>query len=218
MSRMTGRIGSLLSGVALTACSVVGIRETPEPAHRVVDHVGAVEIREYAPRIAAETTVAAGEMAARNEGFRRLAGYIFGANHARTTIAMTAPVAQSRAAQSRAAQSRTIAMTAPVAQEKAESGYVIRFFMPPEFTMQTLPVPDDPAVRLVPVPAEMVAVLRFTGSTAPDAVAGKGAELLQALGSGRWQPAGQPVGWFYDPPWTLPFLRRNEVAVGVSTR
>ena len=27
---------------------------------------------------------------------------------------------------------------------------------------------------------------------------------------------GDPVVWFYDPPWTLPPLRRNEVAVRVT--
>jgi len=61
-------------------------------------------------------------------------------------------------------------------------------------------------------------VLRFTGSTAPQAVAAARARLLAALATGPWQPAGEPVAWFYDPPWTIPTLRRNEVAVPVTPR
>ena len=105
------RIAALLSGVLLAACSVIGVRAgTEEPKYDVVARQGTgaseVEIRRYAPRLAAETTVAAAsETAARSEGFRRLAGYIFGGNRGQAKIAMTAPVAQSP---------EKIAMTAPV--------------------------------------------------------------------------------------------------------
>jgi DNA gyrase inhibitor GyrI len=82
--------------------------------------------------------------------------------------------------------------------------------------MDMLPTPNDAAVKLVEVPAETVAVLRFTGDRSPDAVASHTADLLRALEDTDWSPTGTPVAWFYDPPWTIPFLRRNEVAVPVT--
>jgi SOUL heme-binding protein len=191
--------------------AVVGIRGgVEEPAHTVEQLANGVEIRVYGPRIAAETTVSADEEAARNVGFRRLAGYIFGGNHTATKIEMTAPVAQ----QSRGEK---IEMTAPVSQYAADDGqWVIRFFMPAEKTMESLPQPDDPAVRLIVVPAETVAIRRFTGSYTRDAVASHTAALLQTLRETGFRPVGTPSAWFYDPPWTLPMLRRNEIAVAIT--
>ena len=87
--------------------------------------------------------------------------------------------------------------------------------MPSKWTMDTLPQPDDDNVRLVTVPGETVAVLRFSGDRSPDAVAARRSELLKTLSSNGMQTAGEPVAWFYDPPWTLPFRRRNEIAVPV---
>lgn len=211
---MLGRLGRLTGQVADAALSTVGVRAgTEEPSHtgeRLTDNV---ELRRYGPRIAAETTVAADEDSARNEGFRRLAGYIFGKNHTSDAIAMTAPVGQQRAGTS-------IAMTAPVAQSaessEAGSGWVIRFFMPSTWTMETLPAPDDDRVRLTEVPAETFAVLTFTGDRSPEAVEAKTAELRESLRAYGIEATGEPSAWFYDPPWTLPFRRRNEIAIPVS--
>ena len=217
---MLPKLTAALTGATLAACSVVGVREAEEPAFSVIARVGAVEVRQYAPRIAAETSVGGGEMEARSAGFRRLAGYIFGSNHSRAKIAMTAPVAQAPVVQAPVVQSgESIAMTAPVAQARDGSGqWLIRFFMPAKYTMETLPQPLDPAVRLVPVPGETMAVLRFSGSTAPEAVKARERELLRTLQGSAWQPTGTAVAWFYDPPWTLPPFRRNEVAAPVTRR
>ena len=204
---MLNKIAGVLGQVAEAGGSIVGIRNgTEEPAFSVERRVGDVEIRHYGPRIAAETTIDADEEPARNEGFRRLARYIFGGNTDKTKIAMTAPVAQQ--------QGSKIAMTAPVAAQRDSRGeWVIRFFMPSEHTLETLPTPNDERVRLVSVPAETVAVLRFSGLANPDAIASRTAELLAALRAADITPAGDPVTWFYDPPWTIPFRRRNEIAV-----
>ncbi|MGV0852373.1 SOUL family heme-binding protein [Mycolicibacterium phlei] len=183
--------------------SVVGIRVgTEEPHHLSTPLTGRVELRRYGPRIAAETTVDADEERARNIGFRRLAGYIFGANHRNESIAMTAPVTQGD----------SIAMTTPVAQSRS----TIRFYMPSKWTMDTLPAPDDDRVRLVKVPGETVAVLRFSGDRSPRAVASHTTQLLEALRANDIEVTGEPQAWFYDPPWTPPFRRRNEIAVGVK--
>ncbi|PQP48264.1 SOUL family heme-binding protein [Mycolicibacterium austroafricanum] len=193
---------------------LVGIRAgTEEPMFvreaMIGSGAGAIEIRRYGPRIAAQTVVAGDEEMARNAGFRRLAGYIFGGNHSQSQIAMTAPVAQQR---------EKIAMTAPVAQARNADGQsVIRFFMPSKWSMELLPAPDDERVELVEVPGATYAVLRFSGDRSPQTVATKCEELLKSLGDSGFTPRGEPTAWFYDPPWTLPFRRRNEVAVEVGT-
>jgi len=206
---MTGRLMAVLSGLALGACSVVGVRDgTEEPAYSVIQRIGEVELRSYGPRIAAETVLDGAERDALSTGFRRLAGYIFGDNQSQAKIAMTAPVAQSR---------ETIAMTAPVAQARDASGrYVVRFFMPATATLVTLPKPNDRQVTLVEVPPQRFAVLRFTGFAGPESVAEEKQRLLAALKSSNLSLIGEPVSWFYDPPWTIPFLRRNEVAIEVT--
>ena len=184
------RIIAMVAPLVLSACSVFGVRSgTEEPRYMVIDHVAAAEIREYGPRLAA---------------------FIFGANRGGGTIPMTAPVGQSEA-------SRTIAMTAPVAQSGDGAGrWTIRFFMPASYTAQTLPLPTDPEIRIVTVPAETYGVIRFTGSRTPARVAVEQARLLDLLKASRWRVEGAPTAWFFDPPWTLPFLRRNEVAVRVE--
>ena len=195
--------------IAESVLSIVGIRfGTEEPHFLRRPLTDTVEIRQYGPRIAAETTVAADEELARNIGFRRLAGYIFGGNHRSEEISMTAPVGQHGGDE--------IAMTAPVAQSRTDNRqWTIRFYMPSKWTMDTLPQPDDDNVKLVTVPGETVAVLRFSGDRSPDAVAARRSELLKTLSGNGIQTAGEPVAWFYDPPWTLPFRRRNEIAVPV---
>lgn len=202
------RILDLPGQVAESVLSIVGVRiGTEEPHYLSTNLADAVEIRRYGPRIAAETTVEADEDRARSIGFRRLAGYIFGGNHRSEKIAMTAPVAQS---------GERIAMTAPVAQAReGENGWTIRFFMPSKWTMETLPEPDNNDVTLVHVPAEAYAVLRFSGDRGPAAVAARTAELTDTLRAHRVEPTGSAVAWFFDPPWTLPFRRRNEIAVPV---
>lgn len=209
---MLPRLVSAASALLLGACSVIGVRSgTEEPRHEVISRRGAVEIRRYAPRLAAQTTVAAAtEEAARREGFRRVAAFIFGANRGRARIGMTAPVVQAQA---------RIAMTAPVAQEAAGEGrWTIRFFMPARYTRETLPEPEDARIAIAALPGTTVAVLRYAGPPSPAAAARQRAALLAALRDGPWQPAGESEDWFYDPPWTLAPLRRNEAAVAVAPR
>lgn len=215
---------TLLAGVG----QLVGIRAgTEQPPYEVVGRVGDAEIRRYAPQIAAEAVVEGPVETARNEGFRRVAGYIFGDNTAKASVAMTAPVVQGREAaggsqsiamtapvvQARAGRSESIAMTSPVVQQPAGAeSWSIQFIMPSKYTLATLPQPNDPRVRLVEIPARTFAVVRFSGLGREDAVARHEKALDAALAGSSWRAVGEPVTWYYDPPWTLPFLRRNEVA------
>lgn len=213
-NRITDIAGAVVKAAgqaAQGAGMVVGIRNgTEEPAFTVQRRLGDIEIRRYGARIAAETTVEADEEAARNEGFRRLARYIFGGNNGGGKIAMTAPVAQQ--------PGEKIAMTAPVASESGASGeWAIRFFMPSGYTMDTLPAPDDDRVHLVEAPPEVVAVLRFSGVAGQEKIAARTEELLSTLRDHGVDTVGEPLMWFYDPPWTIPSRRRNEVAVRVAS-
>lgn len=206
------KITKLPLQIVESALSIVGIRLNLEEPHYISTPLtGNVEIRKYGPRIAAETTVAGGEEKARNVGFRRLANYIFGGNHRDESISMTAPVAQ------QSGRGEDIAMTAPVVQSRsAEDRWTIRFFMPAKWTMDTLPTPDDENVKLVTVPGETVAVLRFSGDRGSDALEARSDELVKMLRDKGIESTGEPVTWFYDPPWTLPFRRRNEIAIPVK--
>ena len=211
---MLSQVRTVVGQLVESMLSVAGIRVgTEEPRYTARPLIDGVEIRRYGPRIAAETTVAADEEAARSAGFRRLAGYIFGGNHQDRRIAMTAPVAE----QVDQRTSQKIAMTAPVAQSLGgEEGWIIRFFVPAKWTMDSLPRPDDERVRLVTLPAESVAVLRFTGDRGPDAIAARTQQLLETLRAVGFAPVGEPTTWLYDPPWTIPFRRRNEIAIPVA--
>ena len=204
------RVITTLWTTVLAGCSVFGVRSGYEqPPYDVIDHAaGGVEIRRYGPRLAAETTVEAADAdSGQNAAFRILAAYIFGANRSKSEIAMTAPVEVQ-------ARSEKITMTAPVETAVAGDGrYVMRFFLPSSLSLATAPQPTDPRVRLVALAEETIAVRRFTGSGSAEQVATERQKLLHALEASPWRPAGIPVALFYDPPWTIPFLRRNEVAV-----
>jgi hypothetical protein len=194
----------------VSGCSVFGIRSgTEEPHYTLVHQAGGFEVRRYGPRVEMSTVLASDENEARYQGFRRLAGYIFGGNKAREKIAMTAPVAQN---------AEKIAMTAPVTEARdADGRWRIAFYAPSTYTVETMPIPDDPTVELRTAPGMVVAVRRFSGDRSPAAVAEETRNLLRDLEGSGWRATGETFAWFYDPPWTLPFLRRNEVGVPVET-
>ncbi|MGZ3314877.1 MAG: SOUL family heme-binding protein [Caulobacteraceae bacterium] len=199
----------IFAALFATVITTFGVRSTTEePKYKVVDRVGAVEVRRYDRLIAAEATVPGERVQALNDGFRQVAGYIFGGNTAADQIAMTAPVAQ-------VPQGRQIAMTAPVAQQAIGRAWKIQFYMPAKYTMANLPRPKDERVRLVELQPRTLAVLKFSGSRSSRAVSEQQAQLSAALAGSGWQAVGEAQSWFYDPPWTLPFLRRNEAVVEV---
>ena len=211
-----------------SALSVFGIRAAYEqPKYDVLARpAGGVEVRQYGPRLAAETTVtAADEGAGRGDAFRVLADYIFGANRAPGTsgdaragggrkVAMTVPV------QVAGATGEKVAMTVPVRVDAAGNGpaLTMRFFLPSKLKADTAPIPNDPRVRVVTVPPETVAVLRFSGLWDPAALGPKKQKLLRHLDGSPWRATGEPYTLYYDPPFTIPLLRRNELVVPVARR
>jgi hypothetical protein len=204
------RAVAILLAPLLAACSVLGMRSTEEPAFTSIARVGEVEIRRYAPRLVAEVVMPGDEATARNRGFRPLAAYIFGENRASERIGMTAPVAQAGAQ-----GGERIGMTAPVTQAAEGGQWRIGFFMPARYTRETLPAPTDPAITIRELPPETLAVLRFSGLPSEDAVQAARASLDAALAGTDWRAAGPGGAWFFDPPWTVPALRRSEAWVPV---
>ncbi len=182
----------------------VGIRGMYEqPPYTVVEHLpGGVEVRDYAARVAAETDDNRDGAAA----FTRLFRYITGNNTTGEKIEMTAPVSQRGGA--------LIAMTVPV--QSTMSGGVMRFFLPRDVAANGPPAPLDRLVRIVTVPAERLAVLRFSGMLRRSNVDEHEQMLLTALSRAGRKPEGAPFLLTYDAPFTLPFLRRNEVAVDLT--
>lgn len=180
-----------------------------EPPFDVVVRDGAFEVRDYAPAVVAETRLQGERDRAINGGFRRLARYIFGGNEPQREIAMTAPVTQRQSGD-------RIAMTAPVTQVAADAGWTIAFFMPPGSRLADMPRPLDAQVELRETPPRRVAVVRFSGWATGSNLARHEAELRERLAA-RGDTAAGPVTYaFYDPPWTLPWLRRNEVMVEIG--
>lgn len=168
-----------------------------EPPHSVVSEDGNFQIRDYEPMIIAEVEVNGNMASAGNSGFRPLANYIFGGNQARnggnTEIAMTAPVTQTR--------SQEIAMTAPVTQSQSEPGlWRVAFVMPSEWTLDTLPAPEDANVTLREQPARRMAVIRFNGGARDARFSTKEAELRAYMNDQGLESVGEAIYARYDPP------------------
>jgi hypothetical protein len=203
---------SLISGGAMAI---------EEPDYTVVATYETFEVRDYKPYILAEVTVKGELDAVSNEGFRLLAGYIFGKNHrpnlpknvaTKEKISMTAPVVVSEVS-----GPEKIAMTAPVnvTQAGAET-YRIQFTMPREYTLETLPVPDDPNVSIRLCPARRVAVREYSGTWSQTRYQEEKDQLLLGLSKAGLKAVGEAEFARYNSPYSLWFLRRNEVWIPVA--
>lgn len=183
---------------------------TEEPPFTVIAAQGDFEVRDYAAMVAAEVAVTGDRKAAAGKGFRLLAGYIFGGNSRKQGIPMTAPVTQAAAA------GEKIAMTAPVLKTGGNGTWVVRFIMPRGSTLDTLPRPNDSRVQLRALPPARVAVVRFSGLARQADVEAKTRAVAQFVKARQLQAIGAPFLAQYDPPWTLWFMRRNEVMIPVA--
>ncbi|WP_435950657.1 SOUL family heme-binding protein [Psychrobacter sp. DM8] len=203
-------LGSLLflSGAAMAV---------EEPDYTVLSQDDDFELRRYAPQLVAQTWVTGDQKDAGNKGFKVLADYIFGNNTApsgeSSKISMTAPV---KMQSPQAGASQKIAMTAPVTMQKnqqTDGKWRVRFVMPSQYTMQTLPKPNNSAVSIIEVPAQTYGVIKFSGLTGETKVARKTEELNTWMQNQNLTLTSQPEMARYNPPWTLPFMRRNEIMI-----
>ena len=198
-------IGIVLIG-AIAAGPIMSDVETPK--YEVVKSQGSIEIRQYEPMIIAQVQVNGKREEAIGDGFRLLADYIFGNNIANKDIAMTAPVQQQ--------ESTRIAMTAPVQQQSTGDDWLVSFVMPSEYTMDTLPTPVNEHVTLKKIPAKTFAAITFSGTNSDENVKAHEKILLEYVKANNLSVIGTLKYAFYNPPWTLPFMRRNEVMIEIQ--
>ncbi|MGB5291686.1 MAG: heme-binding protein [Lysobacterales bacterium] len=169
-----------------------------------------LEVRDYEPSIVAEVIVNDDFEDASGAAFRKLFNYISGDNTKRSKIAMTSPVSQK-------AEPEKIAMTSPVGQRKAEQGWAVSFMMPASYTMETIPVPDDPSVVLREVPAYRAAAIRYSGRWTEKSYKKHLALLREWIASENFDVVGEPVWARYNAPFTPWFARRNEILIPISS-
>lgn len=197
----------ILLGILFAA----NVMATEEPKFKLIEKIEDYELRVYDPMIVAETYVQGSLDEASSAGFRLIAGYIFGGNKSRTNaaaekIAMTAPVTLE-------AISQKIEMTAPVTMENNADKWRVHFVMPSSYTLATLPIPNDTRVSLREIAAQKTAVIVFSGFAGEDRVKEKSAMLQEWMKTRELKATSTPRLARYNPPWTLPFLRRNEILI-----
>ena len=180
-----------------------------EPTYTVVQKTDVFELRQYAPYLVAEVLVPGPASEAGSQGFKLLGGYIFGNNKGERKLAMTAPVTQTPA--SAPPVPTKLEMTAPVTQAAAPGGFLVQFVMPKGYTLATLPEPLDAAVKLREVPGNTLAVIRFSGTWAQSTYNAQLETLRAALDEAGIATQGEPISSRYNSPFSLPFLRRNEI-------
>ncbi|MCA3178862.1 MAG: heme-binding protein [Burkholderiaceae bacterium] len=178
-----------------------------EPAYEVERRLDGddVEVRRYAPYVVAQVRVDGPSDRADSEGFRVLAGYIFGKNKGERRLEMTAPVTRA------AAEPVKLEMTAPVTRSADAQGFLVQFVLPKSVTLATAPEPIDPRVELREVPARRIAAIRYSGTWSQANYDEHLERLRSALRAARIEPAGAPTLSRYNGPMTPWFMRRNEI-------
>ena len=209
MSAIMNNTRRILLAAAVGITGALHTMATEEAPFTLEKQDAAFEIRVYAPHILAETVVDGSLEDAGNQAFGRLFRYISGANRSHNKVAMTAPVAQQRAGEK-------IAMTAPVGQQRVQDKWAVSFMMPAGYTLETLPVPEDPQVKLRLVPARRMAAVRYSGFWSEKRYLSHKQELETWMSKNGLTAAGAPVWARYNPPFTPWFLRRNEILIPLA--
>ena len=193
---------------------IVGVLAGPvmsnleKPGYKVIQTEQNIEIRQYEPMIIAEVEVDGKREDAIRDGFRLIADYIFGNNTVQRDIAMTAPVQQQ--------ENQKIAMTAPVQQQSTGRSWQISFVMPSKYSMETLPEPKNDRVRLKEILTKKFVVIEFSGTNSNENVTKHENQLMNYTEANQIKIIGSPKYAFYNAPWTLPFMRRNEVMIEIN--
>lgn len=180
---------------------------TEQQEYEVLETSGDIEIRRYADCVMADVVVTGSVEQAGTTAFRPLVAYISGRNQSSASLAMTAPVIQQAAGEK-------LATTAPVIQQALDADrWTVSFVLPGAQALEQYPIPTDPTVTLRAVPGETAAALRWSGRWTSGNVARRTEELRRAIAAAGWQEAGAARWARFDPPWTPPFARRNEIVI-----
>jgi len=201
------RIALAAAFIIIGATDAMAIEEA---TYTVVEKDKKFEIRDYAPRILAETLVEGSLEGAGNKAFKILFGYISGDNRSGKKMAMTAPVSQQP-------KSEKIRMTAPVGQRRVQEKWAVSFMMPSSYTLKTLPEPENPNITLRQVPARRMAAVRYSGFWSEKRYLRYKSELESWIQERGLTIVGDPIWARYNSPFTPWFLRRNEILIPVDT-
>ena len=208
---------TLYTVAVLISAVMVNTEETmayEELRYRTVEQNEAFELRDYEPYLVAEVRVNGRFDNVGNRAFKILFDYISGNNVNKQKISMTTPVTQ----QPNTRKGETIAMTTPVLQapEDTDSDYSFSFVMPSEYTLETIPTPIDPRIKIKALPGRLLAVRRYSGSWSERNYRKHEGILMDAIRGQGFKAEGNPIYARYNSPFSLWFLRRNEVMVEVS--
>ena len=166
-----------------------------EASYVLISKDKAFEIREYAQHVVAETLVEGNMQNVSNKAFMKLFRYISGSNVSRSKVAMTAPVGQQRVAEK----------------------WLISFMMPKSYSLTTLPQPQDTSITLRQVPAQRMALLRYSGMWSEKSDLRHERELTAWMGKMGLTATANTIWARYNPPFTPWFLRRNEVMIPIDS-
>ena len=243
VKRLYFTVFSALIILLSSGCSLVGINSVEEAAYTVELKENNFELRDYEPMVIVETTIDDDFESAGNKAFKRLFAYITGNNVSNSDISMTAPVIANpeildpqkvdpqkvdpervdpervdpeKVDPEKVDQGRDISMTAPVLQQYRQGGWHYAFVLPAELTLETAPKPLDENVRLAVVAGKKVAVIQYSGFWSEQNMQEKTSELKDWMSANNLMPSSEPRWAGYNPPWTIPFLRRNEVMIDVQ--
>lgn len=162
------------------------------PSYRVVKKYGDVEIREYPAMVVAQTNLTQSSQDQRmNNGFRTIAGYIFGGNE----------------------RNQKIAMTAPVVMKMGDTASMY-FMMPKKYTSSELPKPNSNKVEIVEERARVLAVIRYGGFSSEKEIEKYKNKLADIISKNHLNTTGPYMYMGYNAPWDV-INRRNEVAIEV---
>lgn len=204
---VAGILGLFLVWIGVGAVTEHGVKE---PAFVVERSADGYEVRRYEPYLVAEAEVPSGTEDPLGAGFSMLFKYIGGANQGSRKIDMTAPVLKE------GPEPEKIPMTKPVLRRQEQGMTGVAFVLPPGYTLETVPPPNNPSIRIREIPTRRLAVLRFSGYATNPVVEEKRERLAALLARDGLRPAGGFVEAYYNPPWTPPFMRRNEVMVEIE--
>jgi len=212
-SSVVAVISAICVSFFTTGCSFFGIRNTEEAGYAVIDERDQIEIREYDELVVVETFVNTDYEEAGTIAFKKLFAYISGENISKTKISMTAPVMSK---EGDAPEGDKISMTSPVLGQRQAKGWRYSFVLPAGYTLENAPLPSNPEVKLAVIPRKKVAVIRYSGSWKEHTMREKSEKLVKWIQANGLERLSSPRSARYDPPWTLPFLRRNEIMIDVN--
>jgi hypothetical protein len=212
MHGLTKSLIALLSLLNFSSCSLLGIQSEEGPKYKVQDREANFEIRQYSPYIVAQISIEGNYDESSGDAFRILAGYIFGKNKGNKKLSMNSPVESKQ-------EPSKIAMTSPVTMNQSRNNFTMSFSMPSKYTLKELPEPLDSRIKFREIKEKIVAVHRFSWLSSKDKNDKKAKELRQWLKKSDKYTYKNTYSYAgYNPPWTIPFLRRNEVLIPLQEK